>query len=359
MKSIQVSFSSRKSEYPIFIGNGILGNIAKLFNLGIYSKIVVVTDENVKKILVKTISNYLPDNTYIITIPSGEKAKTIECTKKIWKELLRIGSDRKSLIINIGGGVVLDLGGFAASTYMRGLDFLNIPTTLLAQVDASIGGKNGIDFSNIKNLIGTFSQPKGVVIDVQMLATLPKREFLSGFAEVLKHGLIKDLNYFEKVTSIHPLELRKEELVDIIKRSCEIKAEIVKIDEKESGSRKLLNFGHTIGHAIEILLLETSAPLLHGEAISIGMLVEAKISHLMNLLSLSDLQRIKQSLINAELPISTTDIEINKVLQKIKSDKKNEKGKVNFTLLQEIGKAVYNQIVPDEVIIQAMKYVTK
>lgn len=359
MKSILVSFNSKKNEYPIFIGKGILSNIAKLFSLEIYSKMVVVADKNVKKILVKTILKYLPDNTSAITVPSGEKAKTIECVKNLWKELLRIGSDRKSLIINIGGGVAIDVSAFAASVYMRGLDFLNIPTTLLAQVDASIGGKNGINFSDIKNLIGTFNHPIGVIIDVQTLSSLPKREFLSGFAEIIKHGLIMDKKYFENVTSIHPLEFSQEQLVDIIKRSCEIKREFVESDERESGVRKLLNFGHTIGHAIEALSIESSMPLLHGEAISIGMVAEAKISHLMNLLSLSDLQRIQQSLINAELPITTSNIEINNVLKKIKSDKKNEKGKINFTLLKRIGKAVYNQNVPDEVIIQALKYVTK
>lgn len=359
MKSIQVTFNSRERKYPIFIGRGIFGNITKLFNLEAYSKIIIVTDTSVKKVLGKTILNFLPDNTFIIEIPSGEKAKTIESVEIIWRELLRIGSDRKSLIINIGGGVVLDTGAFAASLYMRGIDFLNIPTTLLSQVDASIGGKNGIDFSNIKNLIGTFNQPIGVVIDVQTLSSLPKREFISGFAEVIKHGLIKDLNYFEKVTRIHPLQFSQDELVDIIKRSCEIKREIVESDEKEAGVRKLLNFGHTIGHAIEMLKLESPTPLLHGEAISIGMLIETKISNLMNLLNLSDAQRIKQSLIKAELPITTSGIEINKVLEKIKSDKKNEKGKVNFTLLQGIGKAVYNQNVPKEIIIQALKDVTK
>ncbi len=359
MKKIQVYFSSKKRTYPIFIGKGILRDINRLFSLGKYSKIVVVTDENVKKILSKTILNYLPNDTSVITIPSGERAKTIKCVGEIWRKLLQIGTDRKSFIVNIGGGVVLDVSAFAASTYMRGVDYLNIPTTVLSQVDASIGGKTGIDFSGIKNLIGTFNQPIGVIIDVQTLSSLPKREFLSGFAEIIKHGLIKDRKYFEKVTSKHPLEFNQDTLIDIIERSCKIKAEIVEADEIENGPRKLLNFGHTIGHAIESLSLESSTPLLHGEAISIGMLAGAKISHLMDLLSLSDLQRIKQSLINAGLPISTESIEINKVLEKIKSDKKNEKGKVNFTLLQEIGKAVYNQNVPDEVIIQAIKYVIK
>lgn len=357
MKRILVYFSSKKSTYPIIIGKGILRNITRLFSFGIYSKIVVVTDTNVKKILAETISNYLPGNTLIITIPPSESAKNIASVSKIWKELLRVGSDRKSLIINIGGGVVMDVGGFVASTYMRGIDFLNIPTTLLAQVDASIGGKTGIDFSGIKNLIGTFDQPKAIIIDIQTLETLPKRQLISGFAEIIKHGLIKDKKYFEKVTSQHPLEFGQEELIDIIKRSCEIKGEIVESDETESGPRRLLNFGHTIGHAIEALSLETKTPFDHGEAISIGMWAEAKISHLMNLLSTLDLKRIQEALINAELPILSTNIKIDKILEKIKSDKKNEKGKVNFTLLEGIGEAVYNQNVSETVISQALKFI--
>lgn len=347
MKNIVVNFASKKRSYPIFIGKGILGNINRLFSLEVYSKIAVVTDANAREKLAKTISSCFSNNISIITIPSGEKAKSIKSVSEIWKEMVRLGLDRKSLLINFGGGVVMDVGGFAASTYMRGIDFLNIPTTLLSQVDASVGGKVGIDFLGIKNLAGTFDQPKVVIIDVETLLTLPKREFLSGFAEIIKHGLIKDKKYFEKVASKHPLKFNLRELIDIINRSCEIKAEIVESDEKEAGPRKLLNFGHTIGHAIEAISLQTKTPLLHGEAISIGMLTEAKISSLVNLLSISDLKRIRQALINADLPITTSDIEIDKVLNMIKRDKKNEKGKVNFTLLKGIGKAVYNQNVSE------------
>jgi 3-dehydroquinate synthase len=264
------------------------------------------------------------------------------------------GCDKQSLVVNLGGGVIGDMGGFAASTYMRGVDYLNIPTTLLAQVDASIGGKTGIDFAGIKNLIGTFHQPVAVVIDTQTLATLPKREFLSGFAEIIKHGLIRDKKYYQEVTKKHPLKLSQDELVDIIARSCKIKAEIVESDPRESAYRKLLNFGHTIGHAIESLSLESCAPFLHGEAVSIGMLVEAKISQLDGMLSLPELQRIHQGLIKTDLPVYLTNIEIAKILKKVQSDKKNEKGKVNFTLLQKIGKAVYNQNVSENVIIEAI-----
>lgn len=386
MKRIQVYFSSKKRTYPIFIGKGVFNRhsgddpsadgedsrismsqrpclsagrdsgLARMTGLWSYSKIVVITDTNVKKLL-KNILNHLPYNVYIIIIPAGERVKSIKYVSKIWEEMLRLGCDRKSLIVNFGGGAVLDVGGFAASTYMRGIDFLNIPTTLLAQVDASIGGKTGIDFAGIKNLIGTFNQPKAVIIDIQTLATLPKREFISGFAEIMKHGLSRDRKYFEKVTSKHPLEFSQDELIDIIQRSCEIKAEIVEADETENGLRKLLNFGHTIGHAIEALSLETNRPLLHGEAVGIGMLAEAKISRLLDMISASELEQIKQSLQNAGLPISFEHIQIDKVTEKMQSDKKNEKGKVNFTLLEGIGKAVYDQNVSKNVIIEAIKYI--
>lgn len=354
---LKLSNNSRQKDYPIFIGSNLIEKIAELHDISRYSRAFIITNENVKPLFLEKVVLALPIDTDFIALPSGEKEKGIENVQKIWTAMHSVECDRKTLIINLGGGVITDMGGFVASTYMRGIDFLNIPTTLLAQVDASIGGKTGIDFSGIKNLIGTFDQPKAIIIDIQTLKTLPKRQLISGFAEIIKHGLIKDKKYFEKVTREHPLEFGQEELIDIIKRSCEIKAEIVESDETESGPRRLLNFGHTIGHAIEALSLETKAPFDHGEAISIGMWAEAKISHLMNLLSTLDLKRIQEALINAELPILSTNINIGKILEKIKSDKKNERGKVNFTLLEGIGEAVYNQNVSETVITQALKFI--
>lgn len=356
MKKIILRHSNNKQlDCTISIGGNLMGKIGSLYDLSTYSKIFIITDQNVEPLFLKKVIATLQVETVSIILPAGENEKHIESIQKIWMAMHDAQCDRKSLVINLGGGVIGDIGGFAASTYMRGIDFLNIPTTLLAQVDASIGGKTGIDFSGIKNLVGTFNQPVGVIIDTQTLATLPNREFLSGFAEIIKHGLIKNKKYFEKVTAKHPLKFTQDEMIDIITESCEIKANIVQSDETEINIRKTLNFGHTIGHAIESLSLDTSTPLLHGEAISIGILAEAKISHLINILSISDLQRIEQALITAELPISSPSIKIDEVLKKMKSDKKNERGQINFTLLRGIGDALYNQNVSEPVIIKAME----
>lgn len=338
-------------EYEVYIGSGILKDISRIVKLNKFSKVVVITDEKVP-------SNFLNSFEKII-VPGDESSKNIETIQYIWKELLRLGCDRKTLIINLGGGVIGDMGGFAASTYMRGVKFLQVPTTLLASVDASVGGKVGIDFSGIKNLIGSFNQPIGVIVDVDTFESLPKREFVSGFGEIIKHGLISDLEYFKKVTSKKPGEFLEDELIEIIKRSCEIKAEIISIDERESGNRKLLNFGHTIGHAIESIYLNTNKPLLHGEAVSLGMIAEAKISQLSGLISIDDLKIIKSVLKNSGLPVNVKIESAQKIIELISKDKKSEKGKINWTLLKGIGNAVINQQVDDSIVKVSLRYISK
>ncbi len=364
MKQLQLTINNQPKNYPIVIGQNIFGNIKELIDLQKYSKLFVITDENIAPHFLNKLLENLPDNKFSIILPPGENTKNIETVQKIWTAMKDARLDRKSLVINLGGGVIGDMGGFAAATYMRGLDFLQIPTTLLSQIDSSVGGKTGIDFAGIKNLVGTFNQPVGVIIDVQTLQTLPKRELVSGFGEMIKHGLIVDAGYFERVTSKQPHEFSEEELVDLIARSCEIKKEIVEADETEKGQRKLVNLGHTIGHAIESLSLETNNPLLHGEAISIGIVAEAKISQLQNLISEEDLEKIEKSLHVAGLPTSLRDHEVAKqsheiIIKKMQSDKKNEQGKINFTLLSGIGSAVINQNVPDEIIAQAIEFINK
>ncbi len=342
-KSITVKGSS------IFIGSGLIKNICSLIDLIEYTKIVIVADRNVPKSLVDKLKGALPTENLVVSLDSGEQNKDLITVQKIWEALANFECDRKSLVINVGGGVIGDIGGFAASTFMRGIDFLQIPTTLLAQVDASIGGKVGINSRGVKNLVGTFQQPVAVIIDIDALASLPKREFISGFAEIIKHGLIADDKYFQLVTSKKPQEFPQKELIEIIEKSCQIKADIVTRDEKENGCRKLLNFGHTIGHAAESLSQETNKPLLHGEAISIGMAVEGKLSRLLGLLSDEDYKILEQSLITAGLPTSL-GLPVDEVLKKIKSDKKNIKGETKFTLLEGIGKGVINQTVDESVI---------
>ncbi len=337
------------NSYDVFIGSGLLGKISKLLPVGNYSSIFLIIDEGFNKHWSKKIKKLFPKNGKII-IHSGEQNKNIDNVQKIWNKLLLSSCDRKTLVINLGGGVTSDIGGFAASTYMRGIDFLQIPTTLLAQVDASIGGKVGINFLGIKNLIGTFQQPVCVIIDIDTLSALPRREFISGFAEVIKHGLIADKKYFQIVTAKKPKDFSRKELIEIITGSVRIKARFVSQDEKESGFRKLLNFGHTIGHAVEALSQETTNPLLHGEAVSIGMVAEGKISNLLGLLSDEECKQVEKAMIQAGLPTRVPDLAVNEILERIKSDKKNIKGETKFTLLAGIGKAVYNQQLDEEII---------
>lgn len=343
----QIHVKTANNRYKISIGNGILCNLTDIFDMKKYSKIVIVSDENVAPLYAKTIFEQLRVKIkLLITIKSGDKKKNIESAKRIWSQMLRHSCDRKSLMICLGGGVICDMGGFAASTYMRGIDFIHMPTTLLAQVDASVGGKTGINLNGIKNLIGTFSQPKAVIIDTNTLQTLPKREFTAGFAEIIKHGLIRDKKYFKFVTSKKPLEYTKKELMKIITQSCKIKKEIVEMDEKESDVRKILNLGHTIGHAVETLSHKTKNPLLHGEAISIGMNVEAKISCKLDLLSKKDVSIINQALSHAGLPTEIPYSMLSKkILEKIMHDKKNKSGELQFTLLKKIGTVAYDYVI--------------
>jgi len=344
-----------QKKYPIYIGKNLLDKISTLIQFESYTKIIVLTDEIVAPIYLNTVLTSIPNTAKSIIIPSGENNKNIDTLQFIWKKLLQIGADRKSLLINLGGGVIGDIGGFSASTFMRGIDFINIPTTLLAQVDESVGGKTMIDFANIKNIVGTFYQPTAVLFDIQTLQTLPQNQFLSGFAEIIKHGIIKDKTYFDLVTSKKPTAFTDDEIIAIITKSCELKAEIVQEDEKESSTRKLLNFGHTIGHAVEAISLETDKPLLHGEAVSIGMVAEAVLANKIGLLATSDTEIIKKSLLNAGLPTDIPDYELAQIIKKMRSDKKNIDDIINFTLITQIGNGIINQSVSDKILTECIK----
>lgn len=358
MQTLQIKIQNHSNlEYPIFIGNGLFSQISVIFNLKKYSSIFIVTDSITGPLFAEKLIKATTVKTSLITVEPGEKYKNIEIVQEIWNKILLSGGDRKSLVINLGGGVITDMGGFASSTYMRGVDFIQIPTTLLSMVDASVGGKVGIDFAGIKNLIGSFNQPVGVLIDTAALETLPDREFNAGFAEIIKHGLIYDKKYFDFVTAKEPKKFSDQEIIEIIFKSCQIKSDIVSVDEKEGSTRKLLNFGHTIGHAIESLSLETNNPLLHGEAISIGMIIEAKISQLVGNITESEYQQIKKVFVNTNLPVEYKNIDINAVLEKIKKDKKSESGQIQWTLLENIGKAIINQHVSETQIESAFKQV--
>lgn len=332
-----------------------LDSLMPFIEAGKYSQVLILVDRNTNDHCLPILQALLPDliDYDIIEVDPGEENKNIDYCIGVWKTMLDFGVERKALMINLGGGVVTDMGGFAASTYKRGIDFIQIPTTLLAQVDASVGGKTGIDLDNVKNIIGTFTQPKAVFVSSLFLNTLDERQLLSGFAEVIKHGLIQDKNLYQdcKTTSVSDISS------ELVYRSVLIKNQVVTADPHEGGLRKILNFGHTIGHAIEgYSLLHDETALLHGEAIAIGMICEAYLSHKIVGLSAEELQDITQYFL-AIYPVYSFDRSIYaELLELMKNDKKNENQKIGFSLLEEIGRCSYNHYVEEEFIIGALDY---
>ncbi|UXP30798.1 3-dehydroquinate synthase [Reichenbachiella agarivorans] len=321
-----------------------------------YSQIAVLVDENTEKHCLPKILDALPEH-FLISIPSGEDNKNLDTCEQVWLALTEAGFDRKALLINLGGGVIGDMGGFVASTYKRGFDFLNIPTTLLSQVDASVGGKLGIDFHGFKNHIGIFCQPENVLIYTDFYKTLPQAEIRSGFAEVIKHGLIYDAKYWEEIKTIDPFD---HDWTAIVSHSIAIKKKVVIEDPFESGLRKILNFGHTIGHAIESHFLEIPGErLLHGEAIALGMICEAYLSYKFTGLSQEQLDEITDFLIQVYEPKAIDPKLFDEILALTMQDKKNEGGVVQFSLLNEIGKCAINIPIGIPDMIDSMFYVNE
>ena len=345
MDSIAVPIGNG-SDYQLFFGAGIRRSIERAIDFDRYSRVFVLTEAVIESSWLPTLPKRLSEAPRLI-IPSGEHSKSLSQCEKVWEFLLENGADRKSLLVNVGGGMLSDLGGFVASTYMRGIDFVHLPTTLLAQVDASIGGKTAVNFGNTKNVVGTFAQPEAVFIDTEFLSTLPERELRSGMAEILKHGLIADQEYFElSVAHVTRNEDLRDGLAAIIQRSCEIKRDIVVQDERESGMRKLLNFGHTFGHALEGLSRRSENPLLHGESVSIGMMLEVLISEATGMIGESDLLRVRDGLLATGLPVAhSEEYSFEELYSLIERDKKNTSGVVSWTLLSEIGRGVVDQEV--------------
>jgi len=354
---IRLDLKLPESSYPLFIGEGAVRELPSFLKERNYSSVVILTDTNVGPLIVPMVQKHMPQPVAVITVPAGESHKSVETLAAVWTHLQEKGTDRKSLLLNVGGGVIGDLGGFAASTYMRGIDFVQVPTSLLAQVDASVGGKTGIDHNDVKNLVGTFTQPKAVVIDINFLRTLPSREYISGFAEIIKHGIIADPESFELASVKSPRDFSGEELTKLIHLSCSTKARIVEKDEIESGLRKLLNFGHTAGHAIESLALGTTTPLTHGEAVSIGMVIEAKLSQLLGKLHSKDFKRIEDGLIRASLPTRYEGAAPKEEIWRlIRSDKKSTKGEIAWALPTAIGHAEPEVIAPENLVTEALKF---
>lgn len=269
----------------------------------------------------------------IIEIPVGEDAKSIEVTTHVWDTLSELGADRHSIIINCGGGVVTDFGGFVASTFKRGIKFINVPTSLLAMVDASVGGKTGINLNHLKNQIGTFAQPEMVLISPEFLETLPQKEMLSGFAEMLKHGLIRDKDLWHRLIKLDILDAHH--FSEFIKPCIFIKKDVVTQDPKEKGLRKILNAGHTLGHALETWCLENQQQITHGEAVALGLILESYISWQKNNLPQEDFDEIFEGIQKFYPKVNLPNSE--QILPYLRHDKKNEQGKIGFVLLNEMG----------------------
>ncbi|WP_179353751.1 3-dehydroquinate synthase [Winogradskyella vidalii] len=292
----------------------------------------------------------------VMEMPNGEEHKTIDICTGVWEALSEHNADRHSLLINLGGGVVTDLGGFVASTYMRGITYINIPTSLLAMVDASVGGKTGVDLGVLKNQIGVINEGEMVAIDTSFLDTLPQNEMVSGFAEMLKHGLIYDETYWNTLTHLEKLSI--SDLDQLIYDSVVIKNKVVTSDPKEQGLRKILNFGHTLGHAIESYFLENAdkTPLLHGEAVAIGMLLETYLSTKVCGLSTEDLELISTGILKTFSKVDITKNDQNHIIDLLKYDKKNSHGIVKFVLLEAIGKPKIDCVVSNELISEAFEH---
>lgn len=351
MQSIQAN------NYPIYFnekGYEALNLHLKKHN---YSKIFILVDSNTNDYCLPKFLPYLETELTIeiIEFDAGEINKNIATCVEIWNVLTELGGDRKSIVLNLGGGVVTDLGGFVASTFKRGVTFIHIPTTLLSMVDASVGGKNGVDLGNLKNQIGVINVPEMVLIDTQYLETVPQNEMRSGLAEMLKHGLIYDKKYWEQFLDLKAIDFA--DFDELIYRSVEIKNEIVMQDPTEKNIRKSLNFGHTLGHAIESYFLENSnkTTLLHGEAIAVGMILESYISLHKKLITSEEYAEIKATIKAIYDDIVFEENDIAPILELLIHDKKNEYGNIQFALIEGIGKIKINQSVENELIIEAFQ----
>ena len=339
------------SNYSIFFNNDGYLKLQELIYKLKYSNVFVLVDENTEVKCLNVLLSKLNQKFSVIKIKSGEENKNLSTCNYVWNFLNNNNADRKSLLINLGGGVITDMGGFIASTYKRGIDFVNIPTTLLSIIDASIGSKTGVNFNQLKNNIGTFTDPKLVIIDKKYLETLDEKNLKSGYAEIFKHSLISG-KLFVKLLSDPKIIYNHE----IIYNSINVKNNIVLRDREESNLRKSLNFGHTIGHAYESLKMKKKDKLLHGEAIAAGMIIELYLSHIVLNFPKKTVNECNKHLGLFFKKIKTTDLEIDELFRLMEFDKKNYKNEINFVLLNEVGSFKTDVNVSREKITEAIKY---
>lgn len=342
----------KKPCYDIVFANGFDG-LAEEFRANEAwhnRRVCIVTDSNVEPLYAQAVKAAIAPFVRVCEIfvfPAGEANKNLQTVQKLYAFLIDNHFDRKDLLVALGGGVVGDLTGFAAATYLRGVDFIQIPTTLLSQVDSSIGGKTGVDFDAYKNMVGAFYMPKLVYMNLDTLQTLEARQFYNGFAEVMKHGLIKDSKYYEwLIANMYEIcDREPATLLELVKRSCDIKRNVVEKDPTEKGDRALLNFGHTLGHAIE---KNSDFTMLHGECVALGCVAAAFISWKKDRIPMEEYYEIRDMFVPFNLPISIDDLDVDRIVELTKSDKKMNAGQIRFVLLDKIGKAVLDDTVTEE-----------
>jgi len=355
MERIKVNLEkSCREAYEIFIGEDILDRVGLAIKGQNHAdRYVIITDSNVNPLYGEMVRKRLRESLLpvdIIEIPAGESSKSLGTVSDVARQLVRLKASRKSLLIALGGGVVGDIAGFIASIYMRSIPYVQIPTTLLAQVDSSVGGKTGVDLPEGKNLVGTFYQPRAVYIELSFLKTLSDKDFANGLAEIIKYGIISDQNLFELLEhESDGIKKRNPSLMEsLVGRSCKIKAEIVEMDEKELGLRRILNFGHTLGHALEA---ESDYSLSHGEAVSIGMVGAAMISHKLDYLDRASCTRIVDLIKRYDLPTKIpTGLDTTRVMGFMAADKKAISGQLHFVLAKRIGVPFVTPEVPSGVV---------
>lgn len=358
--NIAVKITRKDSAYPIRIGRDIIKEVVKDNAVKRAGKVCVITDTVVEALWLPFFMEALGEKEVcVVTIPTGEKNKSFKTLEDILKKMIADKLDRSSVVITLGGGVVCDIGGLAAGLFMRGIPAIHIPTTLLAQVDASVGGKTAVDMDGLKNMVGMFHQPEAVYIDIGTLKTLPLREYRAGCAEIIKHGVIADKRLLEMV-SVDQSEMTNGTLADVIRLSCDVKREIVQKDELEQkGERKKLNFGHTVGHAIETLSQRSDDPLLHGEAVALGMIAETRMAVLMGKLSVDDEKTINDCIKKVGLPTTCRIGTVEEIIHLMKHDKKNNADSILFSLPTKIGHVGVDCIVPPAIMRQGVNHIIK
>ena len=351
MKQINVAVGSKS--YPVYIGSGLLSRAGSyLKERGFSGRLVVITDSTVKNLYGNTLSQALEDDGFqvdILEVPPGEEQKTLENAGRLYQELTAVHAERATPILALGGGVIGDLAGFVAATYQRGVPLVQLPTTLLAQVDSSVGGKVAVDHGQLKNMIGAFYQPEMVIADTSTLTSLPEAELVNGLAEVIKSAAIRDERFFsflgENMGKIQSFDV--DSLEEVVFQTVGIKAAVVAEDERDTGLRHILNYGHTIGHAVESV---SDFRIKHGNAVAIGMVAAARLSHRLGMLDEGEVKRLRQLIEQAGLPTEIPDLGIEEIMQAMQHDKKVREGRVEFVLLKSIGATVIADDVPPSLV---------